>query len=63
MSKFGWSYPPGAAGDPYAPYNQVEDDMHCGVCGADLPEYPEEDTPEWEGFCSEECRKKYYGKE
>jgi len=22
MSKFGWSYPPGAANDPHAPYNQ-----------------------------------------
>lgn len=22
MTKFGWSYPPGAANDPYAPYNQ-----------------------------------------
>ena len=24
MSKFGWSYPPGAANDPSAPYNQEE---------------------------------------
>ncbi len=24
MSKFGWSYPPGAAGDPNAPWNQEE---------------------------------------
>ena len=24
MSKFGWSYPPGAANDPYAPYNQAD---------------------------------------
>jgi hypothetical protein len=23
--KFGWSYPPGAANDPNAPYNQVEE--------------------------------------
>lgn len=23
MGIFGWSYPPGAAGDPYAPYNQT----------------------------------------
>jgi hypothetical protein len=23
-SVFGWSYPPGAANDPYAPYNQVD---------------------------------------
>lgn len=25
MSKFGWSYPPGAASDPLAPYNQEEE--------------------------------------
>ena len=25
MSIFGWSYPPGAANDPYAPYNQTEE--------------------------------------
>ena len=24
MSKFGWSYPPGAANDPNAPYNQTD---------------------------------------
>lgn len=24
MGKFGWSYPPGAANDPFAPYNQDE---------------------------------------
>ena len=29
---FGWSYPPGAANDPNAPYNQV-DDYPCEVCG------------------------------
>jgi hypothetical protein len=30
-SKFGWSYPPGAANDPNAPYNQ-DDDGPCAVC-------------------------------
>jgi hypothetical protein len=30
MSKFGWSYPPGAANDPNAPYNQS--DPPCAVC-------------------------------
>jgi len=30
-SIFGWSYPPGAANDPNAPYNQV--DPPCAVCG------------------------------
>ena len=38
MGKFGWSYPPGAAGDPNAPYNQEYDDEHCVYCGADLPD-------------------------
>lgn len=32
-SMFGWSYPPGAASDPLAPYNQV--DCDCEVCGVD----------------------------
>ena len=31
MGIFGWSYPPGAANDPSAPYNQV--DPPCAVCG------------------------------
>jgi len=31
LSKFGWWYPPGAANDPNAPYNQT--DPPCGVCG------------------------------
>lgn len=33
MSKFGWSYPPGAANDPMAPYNQSG--PPCEVCGKD----------------------------
>lgn len=32
-SIFGWSYPPGAENDPYAPYNQ--DSEPCAVCGRD----------------------------
>jgi hypothetical protein len=31
MADFGWSYPPGAADDPNAPYNQP--DEQCDVCG------------------------------
>jgi hypothetical protein len=31
MGIFGWSYPPGAANDPNAPYNQT--DQPCEVCG------------------------------
>lgn len=27
MSIFGWSYPPGAAGDPFAPYNQTDEPL------------------------------------
>jgi hypothetical protein len=34
MSIFGWSYPPGAADDPSAPYNQ--DDDRCWICGGDV---------------------------
>lgn len=32
MGKFGWSYPPGAASDPGAPWNQEEGP--CAVCGS-----------------------------
>lgn len=31
MSIFGWSYPAGAANDPYAPYNQTDDGEHNGA--------------------------------
>lgn len=34
MGIFGWSYPPGAANDPNAPYNQTEGP--CEVCGQDI---------------------------
>lgn len=37
MGIFGWSYPPGAANDPNAPYNQT-DDGPCNVCGQRLDE-------------------------
>lgn len=30
MSVFGWSYPPGAENDPYAPYNEAE--PPCAIC-------------------------------
>lgn len=32
---FGWHYPPGAANDPNAPYNQ-SDIGDCPICGSDL---------------------------
>jgi hypothetical protein len=58
--KFGWSYPPGAANDPMAPYNQQEDDEHCVYCGADLPDdvtgYSQTDLDGVdEGFCNATC--------
>jgi hypothetical protein len=34
MGIFGWSYPPGAANDPSAPYNQ--DDPPCSICGREV---------------------------
>lgn len=36
MGKFGWWYPPGAANDPNAPYNQ--EDPPCEVCGNEINE-------------------------
>ena len=62
MSTFGWSYPPGAANDPNAPYNQDFDDEHCVYCGADLDniyptETPEDEEALDEGFCNVEHQK------
>lgn len=59
MSKFGWSYPPGAANDPFAPYNQDYDDDHCAYCGADLPDdvtglSEEVESAIMDGFCNPE---------
>ena len=49
MSKFGWDYPAGAANDPYAPYNQEDEDV-CPKCGEYLEdcecELGEDDDPE-----------------
>ncbi|MEE8482811.1 MAG: hypothetical protein V3S12_05610 [Acidiferrobacterales bacterium] len=64
MGKFGWNYPPGAANDPNAPYNQVEDDVHCVYCGADLPDdvtdYSQLDEDAvMEGFCNADCMDKF----
>lgn len=62
--KFGWSYPPGAANDPMAPYNQQEDDVHCVYCGVDLPDdvtgYSQADEDAvMEGFCNATCSKAF----
>jgi len=35
---FGWDYPPGAAGDPSAPWNQDSDEPPCAVCDRPLDE-------------------------
>lgn len=43
MSIFGWSYPPGAAGDPSAPYNQEEGP--CEVCGSAVDDCACADCP------------------
>ena len=52
MSKFGWSYPPGAENDPFAPWNQEDPPDACPVCDAandaDNDAFP---------YCSEECAK------
>lgn len=59
MSKFGWSYPAGCEGTPY---DHCPDDSACACCGATLPPIPDEVDPEdpvWNGFCDEECRRKY----
>jgi len=61
MGKFGWSYPPGAANDPFAPYNEDYNDTVCIYCGAALPDdvtgYAEinEDAVN-EGFCNDAHR-------
>ena len=64
MSKFGWSYPPGAASDPCAPYNQDFDDEHCLYCGADLEntwpvETEEDEIALDEGYCNAKCQDDY----
>jgi len=48
MGIFGWSYPPGAADDPYAPYNQDEvDDMAEHDCEALRKRLRELSTNKW----------------
>lgn len=41
MANFGWSYPPGAATDPAAPYNM--EPPYCRVCGELADESPLDD--------------------
>jgi hypothetical protein len=57
---FGYSYPPGAANDPYAPYNQKDLPEDCPVCGG--PNSDDDGIPLYEkdhSFCSEKCAKQY----
>ena len=61
MSIFGWSYPPGAANDPSAPYNQDADDDSCVACGNELPADPAEPVWPFEGFCGLGCALKFKG--
>jgi hypothetical protein len=45
------------SGSPYFPGEGMEyDDTKCFHCGAELPNDPQEGTPQWDGFCSEKCR-------
>ena len=64
MGTFGWSYPAGAANDPFAPYNEDYDDTICVYCGASLPdditEFSElDESAADEGFCSDEHRQAF----
>ena len=43
------------------PPDDVEDDMHCLNCGAELLEEPDHDSPQDRGYCDEECEKGGYG--
>lgn len=52
---FGWSYPPGCSGPPDDDY----DDSICAWCGKKLPDDFEEGTPQWRGFCSEDCEEEF----
>lgn len=47
MGIFGWSYPPGAASDPQAPYNQTEDDWSMDLAALDS-ELKKLSTGRWE---------------
>ena len=57
MSLFGWSYPPGAANDPNAPYNQV--DLPCAVCGDDVGDCTCPECPKCGSFGDPDCYTKH----
>jgi len=59
-SVFGWDYPPGAANDPNAPWNQEDPPEECPMCGQ--PNSDEEGNPVFDEdpiFCSRVCLEKY----
>lgn len=51
-NKFGWNYPPGAANDPNAPYNQTEP-VECDECDGYYMEDGHEFMPEHGTICHE----------
>lgn len=59
MSKpdFGWSYPPGAASDPLAPYNQQDPPCECGCdpASCNCPECPICGTAGQASVCMNTC--------
>ena len=56
-SMFGWSYPPGAANDPSAPYNQV--DPPCDVCGSPIDDCVCPECPRCHTLGNPECYTKH----
>lgn len=47
MTDFGWSYPPGAANDPRAPYNAPDAGYHREVCPSCQHEFAESGLSRW----------------
>jgi endogenous inhibitor of DNA gyrase (YacG/DUF329 family) len=41
--------------DDYDERFECFDDTRCYHCGNELPSNPDEDTPAFRGFCSEQC--------
>ena len=56
MSKFGWSYPPGAENDPFAPWHREDPPETCPMCGESNSEADDADADCYP-YCSEECAK------
>ena len=54
---FGWSYPPGAANDPNAPWNQ--EDGPCAVCACDCADCICPECPTCGQMGDPDCYKKH----